>query len=42
LGLSISYELVQRNNGQITAESQVNQGTTFTVWLPCVEVEDIQ
>jgi len=42
LGLSISYELVQRNNGQITAESQVNHGTTFTVWLPCIELEDIQ
>ena len=42
LGLSISYELVQRNNGRITADSQVNQGTTITVWLPRVEVEDIQ
>ena len=37
LGLSICYELVQRHNGQITVESQVNEGTTFTIWLPLVQ-----
>ncbi len=34
LGLSICYELVQRYDGQITVESQIDQGTTITVWLP--------
>jgi signal transduction histidine kinase len=34
LGLSICYELVQRNKGTILVESQVGQGTIFTIWLP--------
>jgi signal transduction histidine kinase len=34
LGLSISYGIVQSHGGQITAESEVGVGTTFTVWLP--------
>jgi PAS domain S-box-containing protein len=37
LGLSICYELVLRHNGKITAESQVNVGSVFTVWLPLAE-----
>jgi PAS domain S-box-containing protein len=37
LGLSICYELVHRHNGQITAESQVNEGSIFTIWLPLAE-----
>ncbi len=34
LGLAIAYEIISRHNGHITAESQMNQGSIFTVWLP--------
>ncbi|WP_440637654.1 sensor histidine kinase [Bradyrhizobium sp. PUT101] len=34
LGLSISQTLIERQGGQVTAESRVGSGSTFTVWLP--------
>jgi PAS domain S-box-containing protein len=34
LGLSVSLGIVQGHGGRITVESQVGQGSTFTVWLP--------
>jgi two-component system NtrC family sensor kinase len=34
LGLSITYGLVSEIGGQIEVESQVGQGTCFTVKLP--------
>jgi len=34
LGLSISYSIIQQHQGSIEVESQVGQGTTFTVRLP--------
>jgi signal transduction histidine kinase len=37
LGLSICYELIQRHHGQITVDTQLDQGTTFTVWLPLLQ-----
>jgi len=39
LGLSISQKLVSRSGGDITADSKVNIGTTFTVWIPSAELE---
>ncbi len=34
LGLSLAQEIVRAHGGKITVESQVGEGTTFTVWLP--------
>jgi heavy metal sensor kinase len=34
LGLAISYAIVQAHGGKLQVESQVGQGTTFTVILP--------
>jgi len=34
LGLAIAHEIVQLHEGWITVNSQVGEGTTFTVWLP--------
>lgn len=34
LGLSIVQWLAQAHNGRVTVESEVQQGSTFTLWLP--------
>ena len=34
LGLSVSFGIIQEHGGRISVESQVGQGSTFTVWLP--------
>jgi len=37
LGLAICYDIIQRHRGEISVESNPDQGTTFTVWLPLVD-----
>jgi two-component system NtrC family sensor kinase len=34
LGLTISYDMVRKNGGEITVESEPGKGTTFTISLP--------
>ena len=34
LGLSVSYGIIQNHGGSIEVESTVNQGSSFTVYLP--------
>jgi len=34
LGLFVSHNIVRRHGGEITVQSKVGTGTTFTVWLP--------
>jgi signal transduction histidine kinase/DNA-binding response OmpR family regulator len=36
LGLAVAYSIITRRRGQITVESEVDQGTTFTLSLPYV------
>jgi two-component system, NtrC family, sensor kinase len=38
LGLSVTYGIVTDHAGMIEVESAVNQGSTFTVWLPLEEL----
>ncbi len=37
MGLSETYRIVERHGGRIEVESQLRQGTTFTVTLPLVQ-----
>ncbi len=39
LGLSITYGIVQEHGGTITCDSQVGQGTRFTIRLPLAAME---
>jgi len=34
LGLACSYKIVHEHGGEITCQSEVGKGTTFTVCLP--------
>jgi signal transduction histidine kinase len=34
LGLSLSYNIVNKHGGRIEVESEIGKGTTFTVFLP--------
>jgi signal transduction histidine kinase len=34
LGLTIVKGIVEMHGGKITVESEIDEGSTFTVWLP--------
>ena len=40
LGLSVSYSIIQKHNGQIDITSAEGQGTCFKVWLPIAQNKD--
>ncbi len=37
LGLSISYNIIKKHQGRIEVKSKLNEGTTFTIYLPIIE-----
>lgn len=34
LGLAITYSIINKHNGRITVDSQIDKGTRFTIYLP--------
>jgi len=34
LGLAIVKEIIEQHGGDITVESKIGKGTTFTFWIP--------
>ena len=39
LGLTITYDIVMKHRGRITAENNPDKGSTFKVWLPTIDSE---
>jgi len=37
LGLSVSYGIVQRHGGTIRVQSEIDRGSSFTIWIPVDE-----
>ncbi len=37
LGLAITFDIVQKHNGEIQVASAPGKGSTFTVWLPLIQ-----
>ncbi len=40
LGISLVKDLVDRHNGQLEIESTLGEGTTVTLWLPVIEMNN--
>lgn len=41
LGLNVCYQIIKSHKGQILVESVLEEGTSFTIILPCLNDEDL-
>lgn len=41
LGLALVQALVERHGGRVSVESALGKGSTFTIWLPCAESDEL-
>ena len=42
LGLAVSQKLTEANGGRIEVESDVGMGSTFTLWLPVNQADEVK
>ena len=42
LGLTVAYSIIDKHHGRLTADSELGQHTTFTIYLPASEKVEIQ
>ncbi len=42
LGLSICHSIITKHNGHLVVESDPGQGTTFTIYLPALQGDNVQ
>ncbi len=42
LGLAVAYGIIKKHQGEIKVSSQVGKGTTFNIYLPLMETEDVK
>lgn len=41
LGLSVCFKIVEEHGGRIEVDSVLERGTTFKIYLPCIEEEEL-
>src|SRR5205814_7191144 len=41
LGLATAYSIIKNHSGLMTVQSEVHVGTTFTIYLPAAEYEEL-
>jgi PAS domain S-box-containing protein len=42
LGLNVCYQIIKDHKGRIEVNSKLDEGTAFTILLPCIEEEEVE